>query len=130
MIIASFSSCPKSLQNISPRNNLIQHSVYRCFLVWCRLEDTKVLEVYKERSLHLHTYGCNLQFCHHQTQLFDRAHAAGTAISNKSCNLVVPLFEQKVDSVLERGWYSVVVFRCHEDKCVKGIDSLPPEFLV
>jgi hypothetical protein len=53
MIIDSFLSCPKSLENISPRNNLIQHGVYLFFLVWCRIEDTKVLKVCEERKLNL-----------------------------------------------------------------------------
>src|SRR5260370_32763381 len=96
-----FCFLPQRLECGAPRDELIQHLVDRLFLCWTGLEDAEVFEVGIHGEQDLEAHGGHLYLRQHQTQLLDRARAAGAAVAHEASRLVVPLTVQKIDRVLK-----------------------------
>src|SRR6266481_1516978 len=107
------------LKRTSPGHELIQHRVDRFFVVLRRFENAEVLKIGHERELDLVLHGSDLDVSHDRTQLRHGSRGSGPAIADKPRRLVVPLTVEKVDGVLERPIYAVVVLGRDKDVAVE-----------
>src|SRR5262249_26358554 len=106
-------------QRLAPSDNLIEHRVDGLRLLRAGLENAEVLEVSEEGYTNLSAHVGDHQFAHHQTQTFNRANSRCAPITDEPDGLVVPLFEEEIDRVLERTGRAVVVFGCHKHKAIE-----------
>src|SRR2546423_10027974 len=79
-----------------------------------------------EQTLVAHSGHLHLR--QHQTQLLDRARAAGAAVADEAGRFVGPLCKQKIDRVLERAGGSMVVLGRDENVCIEAADLSGPRF--
>jgi len=88
-------------------------------MVLSRFKNIEILEIGHERELDLVLHRRDLQVGHDRAQLRHGARGSGAAITDKPRRLVVPLTVEKVDGVLERSIYAVVVLGCDKDVAIK-----------
>src|SRR5256885_9279701 len=119
---------PQRFQRAAPGDELVQHVVNGLFLCWTGLEDAEVFEVGIHGEQDLVAHGGHLHLRQHQTQLLDRARAAGAAVADEAGCFVGPLCKQKIDRVLERAGGSMVVLGRDENVCIETADLSGPRF--
>src|SRR5438876_1279922 len=114
------------LQRASPGDELVQHIVNGLFLCWTGPENAEVFKVGIHGEQNLVAHSGHLHLRQHQTQLLDRARAAGAAVADEAGRFVGPLCKQKIDRVLERAGGSMVVLGRDENVCIETADLSGP----
>src|SRR5205807_2041845 len=112
----------------APGDELVQHIVNGLFLCWTGPENAEVFKVGIHGEQNLVAHSGHLHLRQHQTQLLDRARAAGAAVADEAGRFVGPLCKQKIDRVLERAGGSMVVLGREENVCIETADLRGPRF--